>query len=151
MVENSVTKYLIDFLKTCPHLRHKQSKRKPVVTFNSMGKAVLQYNLSILPSEQTITLYRDGSERKRCYFSLQSREGTIEEIARVETSALYEQVTQWLKEQSRTGLPPLENCQPVKIRAITWGSVETDTDSTGNAVYQIDCDFEYFHNQKGTY
>jgi hypothetical protein len=129
------------FMLTCPHL-------------NDMEKMGIDYlpgdpiNCSIdeVPVEPIIQSFIDGSSERQLVFNFDSRlYYSAETINNIENSSLYENISDWLEEQSKAGnLPILPSGKiATKIEALSNGYLYDTPESMDNARYRLQCRLIY--------
>lgn len=109
-----------------------------------LDEEVKHYCIETVPCKPVIKAYRDGSAMKQYIFIFASREYYGDNLVNLANSRFYEELTQWITEQSRLGnLPALpDKCEAQKIDVNSSGYV-MDND-TRSARYQIQCRLKYY-------
>lgn len=115
-----------------------------VIHVDALGDEPIEYAVIPLPGERTIATYLDGKKQREYPFLIQSTFSTADEAERIENSGFYEDLADWLDEQTDSGnLPTLDAGKTAEsIQAITWGFVYEQGES-GTGIYQITCKLVY--------
>lgn len=127
------------FMLQCPFL-----KEGPVGV-DYLGAHPRAYSVDQVPGSSVVKWYSGGSSIRQALFNFAGREpyGESEE-ENLDNAAFYEQLGEWLEQQSRAGnLPVLdEGQQAQKIEAVTGGYVLNT--GTNEARYQVQCRLTYY-------
>lgn len=109
-----------------------------------LDEEVKNYCIETVPCKPILKAYRDGSAMKQYVFNFASREFYGDNLTNIANSRFYEELTEWITQQSRAGnLPALpDGCEAQSITVNSSGYV-IDND-TKSARYQIQCRLKYF-------
>ena len=109
-----------------------------------LDESVKHYSIETVPCKPVLKAYRDGSAMKQYIFIFASRECYGDNIINMANSRFYEELTEWITQQSRIrNLPVLpDKCEAQKLEVNSSGYV-MDND-TRSARYQIQCRLKYY-------
>lgn len=144
---NSLIQNLKNFLMTCPYLNEQ-------FPFNvDHVEKKVSYAIIVIPSENTTFESVCGDKTKELQFSLQARAETDGGKEYIDNQVFLENVINWIDEQNeQENFPEMVDPTvqtPIEIRAVNNGYLSERNESGQDAVYAIECVFEY--EQKGAY
>lgn len=94
---------LIEYFLTCPFLKEGAS-----LGLDYLGEQTVSYNLDILPTDEVVKRYSDGSAIKQVLFVFQSKEYfTSNRIDNIENLNFYTKLVDWIKENNRNNVLPI--------------------------------------------
>jgi hypothetical protein len=135
----SIIESLYQYFLSCPLLSDHR------INIDFLPADQKEYSIEPSPSETIVKRYTDGSSIRQYQFLFSSREFYSSDIIEnLKNSSFYEQFSNWIEKESRTGnLPVLpDGMQAQSIEALTQGY--TYYQDTSNARYQIQCKLTYF-------
>ena len=111
----------------------------------STKRAGIEYSVSIIPTDEVIKQYVDGSTKCRCPFTVSSINSYGQDVCQnLENAGLSEQMSNWIREKaSRREYPELpDGLSALSMRAIGSGYLfEADVD---NGKYQLQCEMIFY-------
>lgn len=144
MSDTNIIEGVRKFLRTYPPLSNDK------INVDFLPEEEKSYAVEVVPAQQIIRSYVDGSALCQCLFTVASRE-TFSEEARQQLDNLdfYWKLSDWLKEKTmEKDLPDLgEGVEALSIRATTDGYVLSN--DSNFARYQIQCRMEYLMKGRG--
>lgn len=129
-----------NFILTCPCLA------ELAVHVDFLPEAADTYSIEEVPVNSVLKTYLDGSQERQFVFVFASRFYYSDETRNnIENSGFYEDFSDWLDEQTKSGnLPMMRNgLTPTKIEAISSGYLFDVSGDLSNARYQIQCRLIY--------
>ena len=135
---DTIIKSLWDYFLACPLT----GDRKLNVDY--LPEKVVQYSIDTTPATEIVKQYTDGSSIRQYLFVFRSvNEYGNDELQNLANSGFYEQLSEWLEQQSKGGnFPELpEGKTPIKIEAQSTGYLFTAGPDVGK--YQIQCRLQY--------
>lgn len=130
-----------NFILTCPYL-----EELAAINVDFLPESPDTYSIEEVPTNAVIQTYLDGSQERQFVFVFASRFYYSDETRNnIENSGFYEDFSDWLDEQTKTGnLPALrEGLTPSKIEAMSSGYLFDVSGDLSNARYQIQCRLIY--------
>ena len=127
-----------EYLRGCPLLAGER------LAVDYLGNTAGSYSVDVVPGQEVVKRYIDGSCVKQLLFVLSGRASYGGEAGQnADNLRFYEELSAWLEREARAGrLPDLgEGRQAQKVEALTGGYV-MDTQA-GTARYQIQCRLTY--------
>ena len=106
-----------NFILTCPHLAELAR-----VNVDFLPDSPDTYSIEEVPTNSVIKTYLDGSQERQYVFVFASRFYYSDEAKNnIENSGFYEDFSDWLDEQTKSGNLPImrEGLTPTKIEAIS--------------------------------
>lgn len=109
-----------------------------------LDEEVKNYCIETVPCKPILKAYRDGSAMKQYVFNFASREFYGDIAVNIANSRFYEELTEWITQQSRAGnlpvLPEKHEAQSITVNSSGY-VIDNDTQS---ARYQIQCRLKYY-------
>ncbi len=130
-----------NFILTCPYL-----EELAAINVDFLPDSPDTYSIEEVPTNAVIQTYLDGSQERQFVFVFASRFYYSDETRNnIENSGFYEDFSDWLDEQTKTGnLPAMrEGMTPSKIEAMSSGYLFDVSGDLSNARYQIQCRLIY--------
>lgn len=114
------------------------------INIDLLEQDIVGYSIETVPCNPIVKSYRDGSSKKQYMFIFASREYYGDNLTNIANSRFYENLTDWISQQTRNGnLPELPlGYEPLDLRVTSSGYV-IDND-TKSARYQIQCRLKYY-------
>jgi hypothetical protein len=114
------------------------------VLVDVLGSRPTEYAIIPSPGARVVEQYINGGSLRVFPFLIQSAESTADELARMENSGFYEDLADWLEEQTEAGnLPTLGAGKTAEsIEAVNWAFLYEQGES-GTGIYQIQCRLTY--------
>ena len=142
---------VVRFFEGCPVLAAREpapANEELEVNADNLPEEVQEYCIEAVPCKPVLRQYIDGSAIKQFEFVFASREAFGATPDNLGNSAFYEEVADWLENQSKAGnLPALpKGLEAQKLEVLTNGYV-LDADET-KARYQIQCRLRYYQPAK---
>lgn len=130
---------LYSYMLTCPFLK------EGAVGVDYLGAHHRSYSIEQVPGSTIVKQYSSGDSIRQLGFNFAGREPYGKsEAENLDNSAFYEQLGQWLEQQSRQGvLPELDEGQHAQSIEVLTGGYVLDT-GTSEARYQIQCRLNYY-------
>lgn len=135
---DTIIKSLWDYFLACPLT----GDRKLNVDY--LPEKGVQYSIDTTPATEIVKQYTDGSSIRQYLFVFRSvNEYGNDELQNLANSGFYEQLSEWLEQQSKGGnFPELpEGKTQIKIEAQSTGYLFTAGPDVGK--YQIQCRLQY--------
>ena len=104
------------------------------------------YSIEEVPASSVLQTYLDGSQERQFVFVFASRFYYSDETRNnIENSGFYEDFSDWLDEQTKSGNFPVmrDGLTPSKIEAMSSGYLFDVSGDLSNARYQIQCRLIY--------
>jgi hypothetical protein len=130
-----------NFILGCPFLAELSA-----VNVDFLPDSPDTYSIEEVPTNAVIRTYLDGTQERQFVFVFASRFYYSEETRNnIENSGFYEDFSDWLDEQTKTGNLPVmrEGLTPSKIEAMSSGYLFDVSGDLSNARYQIQCRLIY--------
>ena len=130
-----------NFILTCPYL-----EELAAINVDFLPDSPDTYSIEEVPTNAVIQTYLDGSQERQFVFVFASRFYYSDETRNnIENSGFYEDFSDWLDEQTKTGNLPVmrEGMTPSKIEAMSSGYLFDVSGDLSNARYQIQCRLIY--------
>lgn len=130
-----------NFILTCPFL-----EELAAINVDFLPDSPDTYSIEEVPTNAVIQTYLDGSQERQFVFVFASRFYYSDETRNnIENSGFYEDFSDWLDEQTKTGNLPVmrEGLTPSKIEAMSSGYLFDVSGDLSNARYQIQCRLIY--------
>ncbi len=130
-----------NFILTCPFLADLAA-----VNVDFLPDSPDTYSIEEVPANAVIQTYLDGSQERQYVFVFASRFYYSDETKNnIENSGFYEDFSDWLDEQTKTGNLPVmrEGLTATKIEAMSSGYLFDISGDLSNARYQIQCRLIY--------
>lgn len=130
-----------NFILECPYLAELAA-----VNVDFLPDSPDTYSIEEVPTNAVLQTYLDGSQERQYVFVFASRFYYSDETKNnIENSGFYEDFSDWLDEQTKTGnLPVMRNgLNPTKIEAVSSGYLFDISGDLSNARYQIQCRLIY--------
>ena len=130
----TIIKALRDYFLTCPLMGDSK------INVDYLPEKGIEYSIDTTPATEIVKQYVDGSSIRQYLFVIRSGSDVLQNIA---NSGFYENFSDWLEHQSKTGnFPELPDGKtPIKIEAQSTGYLFTTGPDTGK--YQIQCRILY--------
>ena len=135
----SIIQAVTDYFRSCPLLKD------GVFRVDALGTSGIEYTIETGTFDPIIQKFVDGSSIRQYQFSFGSREYySMDRIQNIQNSTFYEELAEWIEEQSRTGnLPELpEGMDAEELQILSPGYIFDVT--TKFARYQIPLRLIYF-------
>lgn len=116
------------------------------ITVDFLPETKMEYSVNTSPASEIVKRYADDSSVRFYPFFLRSvKEYDLDILQKLSDCGFFENLSDWLDAQSRTGNLPLlpEGKIPQKIEALSTGYVLT-TESATTAKFEIQCRLQYF-------
>lgn len=143
MSKENIMEQVRKFLRTYPPLSNDK------INVDFLPADARSYSIEVVPAQEIVRSYVDGSSVRQFLFVLASREFYGEKIRQqLDNLGFYQDFSYWMQVQTRTGnLPNLgEKREATAIEATTSGyAFQVDTDK---ARYQIQCRLEYLQRSE---
>lgn len=135
----TIVESLYNYFDGC-ELMNKNSQ----INIDLLDDEICSYSIETVPCKPIIKAYMDGSAKRQYLFIFASRQYYGDNLTNIANSRFYEQLTDWIDEQSRHGNLPLlpDGCQALGLNVTSSGYV-IDND-TKSARYQIQCRLKYY-------
>ena len=120
-----------------------------VLGVDFLGDSIGSMVIEAVPCDPIVTEYLDGSTERQFLFVIGGREFYSEEVWQgIENAGVYEQLQNWLMQQTRGGvLPVLDGGREATSLSVTSSAYILESDEPGsNARYQIQCRLTYFQS-----
>ena len=130
-----------NFILKCPYLTELAA-----VNVDFLPESPDTYSIEEVPASSVIQTYLDGSQERQFVFVFASRFYYSDETRNnIENSGFYEDFSDWLDEQTKSGnLPAMrDGLTPSKIEAMSSGYLFDVSGDLSNARYQIQCRLIY--------
>lgn len=130
------------WFRSCPLLR-----KDTVFGVDKLGADPVNYEIAPLSCNPVVQKYVDGTTVRQFQFAFASRE-VYDEQQNMQNTAFYEQLQEWLEEQSDRGnLPALgEGKKARELQILSSGYVYDTGDST--AIYQMELSLIYIQRKQ---
>lgn len=141
--KKSIIQGITDFFLGCPLLKD------GVFNVDYLGEEAIQYSVETIPSNPVIYEYVDGTQIRQYTFGFGSREYyTQERFQNIENSSFYEELSDWVEEQSRAGNFPVmpDDLTPDSLEVTTSGYIFGSSEEY--ARYQIQMRLIYIKNTR---
>lgn len=137
---------IIKWFETCPTLQ--EIKPDTEINADNLPENAFEYCIETVPCDPVITSYVDGSAIKQYLFLFAGREVFGDNTDNLSNSAIYEEVADWIEEQTKAKILPAlpKGMEAQKLDVLTNGYV-LDNDET-KARYQIQCRLVYYKSAK---
>lgn len=135
----SIIEGLCDYFLQCPLLKD------GVFRVNALGSEPVEYALEPAVTSPVLETYIDGSSIRQYQFNFNTREAySMDRIMAVRNERFYEDLCNWVEEQSRKGnLPEMPaGCEAQAMSVLAPGFMLDVT--MENAYYQIQLQLQYF-------
>ena len=135
----SIIKSLWDYFLACPLTEDKK------LNVDYLPENGVEYSIDTTPAPEVVKMYTGGASIRQYLFVFRSvieyGNNALQSLA---NSGFYEQLSEWLEQQSRAGnFPELpDGKMPMKIEAQSTGYLFTTTPKAGR--YQIQCRLLYY-------
>ena len=130
-----------NFILTCPCLVELAR-----VNVDFLPESPDTYSIEEVPASSVLQTYLDGSQERQFVFVFASRFYYSDETRNnIENSGFYEDFSDWLDEQTKSGNFPVmrDGLTPSKIEAMSSGYLFDVSGDLSNARYQIQCRLIY--------
>lgn len=134
----TIIKALRDYFLTCPLMGDSK------INVDYLPEKGIEYSIDTTPAAEIVKQYVDGSSIRQYLFVIRSvGDYGSDVLQNIANSGFYENFSDWLEHQSKTGnFPELPDGKtPIKIEAQSTGYLFTTGPDTGK--YQIQCRILY--------
>jgi len=134
----TIIKALRDYFLTCPLMGDSK------INVDYLPEKGIEYSIDTTPATEIVKQYVDGSSIRQYLFVIRSvGDYGSDVLQNIANSGFYENFSDWLEHQSKTGnFPELPDGKtPIKIEAQSTGYLFTTGPDTGK--YQIQCRILY--------
>lgn len=135
---DTIIKSLWDYFLDCPLTGNKK------LNVDYLPEKGVEYSIDTTPATEIVKQYTGGSSIRQYLFVFRSvNEYGNDELQNLANSGFYEQLADWLEQQSRAGnFPALpQGKTPIKIATQSTGYLFTTGPDVGR--YQIQCRLQY--------
>lgn len=143
MSKENIMEQVRKFIRTYPPLSNEK------INVDFLPADARSYAIEVVPAQEVIRSYVDGSSVRQFLFVLASREFYGEKIRQqLDNLGFYQDFSRWLEAQTRAGnLPDLgDGREAISMEATTPSyAFQVDTDK---ARYQIQCRLEYLQRSE---
>ena len=111
---------------------------------DQLGNEPTQYAIMPITGARVVENYIDGGSLREYPFAIESMETILDDTQRIQNSAFYETLADWLESQTLTGnLPSLGTDKiATRIEALGHGAL-FEFGESGTGIYQIQCKLVY--------
>ena len=141
----SLTEYIAALLLTCPHIT---VKPLDMHVDNTENKPV-NYSIDCEPVSTVVKRYFDGAQ-KQYTFSLTARKAAFDDEDRARNTAVYEKVSLWMEQVTRSRTLPLmeDGRQPIRLEALDSGYLLERAEDNETGLYSMQCRLTYYEKAR---
>lgn len=148
----SLMQYVIDLMRTCPHIQVEDpTGEPPVIHAEGTDSEPDSYSVESIPGAPNTRPYLRGGGQKQYLFALNSRKATFTDPEKIQNAHLYEQVTRWMETVSRNRLklPPMgDGLQPLRLEATDSGYPLEMAEDNNSGLYVMQCRLVYYEKAR---
>ena len=138
----SMVQAVWDYFSTCPLLENQR-----ILGVDRLGVDTIEYTIDILPSEQIVKRYVDGSSIRQIELTFSSREPYGRDVIQnIQNSEFYEKFADWVEQNDDAGIYPEfgEGKTVRSMQVISSGYAVEVTEKTSR--YQIQLRITYLQS-----
>ena len=134
----TIIKSLWDYFLACPLT----GDRKLNVDY--LPESGIEYSIDTTPATEIVKMYTDGSSIRQYLFVFRSvGDYGSDELQNIANSGFYEQLSEWIEQQSRAGALPILPAGKTAIKLEAQSTGYLFTTGAGVGKYQIQCRLQY--------
>lgn len=142
----SLVEYIVKLMAACPHIAIASAE----MHVDGVDENVPGYSIDNEPVNTILKRYLNGDMLRQFTFALTSRKSTFTDEEKAKNTALFENVTRWMEQQTRLRrLPSMDEGQrPMKLEALDSGYPLEMAEDNNSGLYAMQCRLTYYEKAR---